>query len=230
MLDMLPCSAMNNILYGASRNPVLEREFVLGNASSGVPNTDVPHRAFGQDRVFHALSPRERAFSGSIRHILRLGSEKQMLGVDAGRIVPARAVMADIHAKRDGAVGQLPCDTVRRRPSKEAVPVTISAPCPYPTGIFAARLVYFSPEPLFKWGVSLLAALRTKAIFALRAIPILPASVSPEIGKWENAGALCTRLGIMGSHLMVLSSGAMPRTVPAVAGPSCASILSDKVG
>lgn len=71
--------------------------------------------------------------SKHIADVIGVATEKQMSGIDAGRII---AMMTDFHALWNGAVSQFPCDAMRERAfapdSSRAVTVISFATLPFP--------------------------------------------------------------------------------------------------
>jgi hypothetical protein len=93
--DDYPVLPRGGVIAGAHRPDVVvskDRHAVL----------HPPRRGFG-------VTPQSRsALPGHIRHVLSMSAQKQVPRITARRIVSTGAVMADLHAVRDGTIRQLP--------------------------------------------------------------------------------------------------------------------------
>lgn len=149
----------------------------------------------------------------------------QVLWVTALRVI---ASVAYTQAIRKGAVSSFGGDTMRMVPilanAESAISVLVSGAGIGPTGILPARHIYLLPEPVkVAGGESILPTFSDTGAH----VATEPACCNPARLHIERFTALLTSAiwGTIGVHLMLLTSGAVPRTVPAVAGFSRASII-----
>lgn len=166
--------------------------------------------------------------TSAIDHVVGIVSCRpvvQMLRVTARWIV---TVMANTKVLRHGAICQLGGDDmcpVAILPNAEsAISISVAGSDVWPACVRAAARVDAAPEPLnIPLGQAILSALADTCTFPRAVLSRAEATWLDVEGRMT-----CFANGIRGrlrAHLMVLSSGAAPRTVPAVAGISCALII-----
>ena len=104
---MRPPDAEKDAVNRASRNAVSASKARVGNAAESV---FLPHGANlvgGQACSGVAFSARDAPLPRCVQHVLPVGAEPEVGGLDARRSI---AVVADEHPARDGAVEELPCN------------------------------------------------------------------------------------------------------------------------
>lgn len=116
------------------------------------------------------------SFIRRVSHVLKVCSEKQMIGPNAPGIVAARTIVANLQAIRNRAVRQLPRHACWHHPAQFSDDKHTPALCvrignPYPASIRVRRLADLLPKPFSNgpaWGslgfvVAVLAAINTVA-------------------------------------------------------------------
>lgn len=167
--NVLPGSALEQCLYRLWINIVLSREFSASHFASRITLANFRYlftSQLGAARTFtecFSLS----SFGNHVLRIVEVCSEKQMSRVDAGRII---TFMANQHAHRDWAAGELVCKPMREGIfgpiSKFAVTIGASVAKPKPAlRLFLA--INQCPKVLFGWMLAKAMPAKEIARFAL---------------------------------------------------------------
>src|SRR2546423_9813351 len=175
LLNMLPCSPLDDGVDQRTRNPVLLGERVKSASFAGegstvwttllwpprlrwfIGHSNGAHDVFGQDGVgiglasvrvtrFRSTHP---SFKSGILHVLLASSGPEMIGVDADPVV---ARMTDFSSDGDRPneqrVGKLVCPDLGPVVGVPAVAGPFGFPQPRPAGIRPTTLIDLCPEPL----------------------------------------------------------------------------------
>lgn len=211
---MFPCIAISDFSNGTTSNTELGSDSYQPVSICDLPS-DSTHIVFGQfcKRMIVSKGRVIPILSSAILCVGFVCPEKQVRGIDTWRIV---AMMANDHPLWDWTMSQLPRDAVchlqRVWHLNSAVAVRDAICTPFPAGIRSARRVNLWPKPLaYRLRLCRVVALH-RAIFTR-----LPLAVHRrhEISARRTGGKLWGRIVV---HSTLLSLGATPRTVPAVAG------------
>lgn len=152
--NMLPSSAMDHGIDGRMANSILKGQS-WGNFATRVSLANIANRIFGQLRVDVVCAEMWATLCSTldraILHIVGLCSQKQMVGVDATRII---ALMKYPKAVSNWPlvqfVGETVCSVKPFSRVKRSVAVFFSPTLPRPTIVWPAS-IYFFPETLRGW-------------------------------------------------------------------------------
>lgn len=224
---MLPRSAVGYCLnratrdtetlpQGALRNMLLEQSsylYDLGISKFRVGAVFTSTQALWMRSGARAISCRRASFANHVAHIVALCAQKQMIWVDAGRVIATGTVMAHIQSFRDWATQQRPGNTMCRGGASidadVAMPPRTSMSRPQPA---FAGLIDVSPEPIGDGDF------QGSVIAGLRAV------LRVAVARGKHSRAMSTGEGILGAcHLSLLTGwgGAVPQGVGSTAAASC---------
>ena len=144
-LDMFPCAASHNIAHPVPAEAIFACQRSNTDAPVVVSSANVKDIGGSQFGTSYQLAPILATLGDHVVNVVSDGSGKAMCWVDAARVVPIRAVVANKHAVRDRsmvqrireAMGQLASHVGVRMSARIEPPITVvvNHPSPQPTTV-----------------------------------------------------------------------------------------------
>lgn len=155
---MPPCNTSADRGNGASAHVQRARycRWCL-TSRNALPN--VPHRCLRELRTSLLLTSTRPAFRHRIVRVVKRGSEKQMIRINASAVISTRTVVANQQPIGDGSIGQFPRHAWRAclypcMPLKRSIATSVKSTLPEPARI---GFEYLRPKTLSKGRAGLIA-------------------------------------------------------------------------
>ncbi len=110
---MLPASSADDCQNCALRHLVQFADRFVTEARGLVEKANVQYLLFSQQSAASVFASGASALCNHVLHVVVMGSEEQVVGIAAKRVVSTGAVVADFKAVRDGAESEFPGKTRR---------------------------------------------------------------------------------------------------------------------
>lgn len=234
-LNMAPRLTRNNVPHMGGRDPKHLSNLHIGEAAKIGKLTDSANIVSREPRFPVALPSRlaqvKKLGTTTLNHISRvvLGRpDVQMSWIHTPRIIAmVKRLQVRWNRTVDHSKGISTCSNSSLLNREATVSMAIARPHPWPASVFPTGRIHVLQKSTIRFGSEGAGApLR----FIVAGLAAEPADV--RMGRLDvemlSTSFTNTIRGMLGAHSMVLSSGAMPRAVPAAPGLSRALIIPEK--